>query len=177
MMIALPLLTSIPAAATVTPNTAVLPTMPSAVTAGKWKGLPMELAIKRVRGTGQRELIVFSDPNCSYCKRLESVLSTIDNLTVHLFIIPIVSSNSVDKASGILCDSDPGAAWDAWMLTGKELAPNAQCDTRTQQLLELGKRLQVNGTPTLLFSDGQRINGLVSADVIEQGLTKASVAS
>lgn len=36
-----------------------------------WKKLPLKDAIKSVKGTGKRQLAIFSDPNCPYCKQLE----------------------------------------------------------------------------------------------------------
>ena len=37
--------------------------------------LPLNDAIKTVRGNGQRKVAVFSDPNCIYCKQLEPELA------------------------------------------------------------------------------------------------------
>ncbi len=53
-----------------------------------WKSLPLKNAIKTVRGTGKRQLAVFSDPNCPYCKRLEAELAKLTDVTIYTFITP-----------------------------------------------------------------------------------------
>ena len=49
----------------------------------KWSELTPANAIKNVRGNGSRQLAVFSDPNCGYCKRLEKSLQQIDNVKIY----------------------------------------------------------------------------------------------
>ena len=47
--------------------------------------LPFENAVKVVKGTAARKIAVFSDPNCPYCKQLETTLKSVDNVTrLHL---------------------------------------------------------------------------------------------
>ena len=41
--------------------------------------LPFANAVKVVKGNGARRIAVFSDPNCPYCKQLETSLKSIDN--------------------------------------------------------------------------------------------------
>ncbi len=50
--------------------------------------LPLELAIKKVKGNGARRLAVFSDADCPYCARLENELKSIDNVTIYTFLYP-----------------------------------------------------------------------------------------
>ena len=51
--------------------------------------LPLKDAIKEVRGKGQRKLVVFSDPDCPYCKKLERDLPRLDNVTIYTFPFPL----------------------------------------------------------------------------------------
>lgn len=62
----------------------------------RFADLPKDLAIKIVKGNGKREIAVFSDPNCGYCKRFEGNLKEIDNVTVYLYPYNILSANSVE---------------------------------------------------------------------------------
>ena len=50
--------------------------------------LPFSDAIKTVRGTGRRRIAVFSDPGCSYCRRLEPELAGLDDVTIYTFLVP-----------------------------------------------------------------------------------------
>lgn len=139
-----------------------------------WNRLPLEKSIKRVQGTGERHIAVFSDPNCSYCHRIEAALATLHNVTVHTFIFPFLSVNSRDKGSDILCATNPSVAWEAWMLQGKAPAKNAACSAATQELLDIGRSFDIRGTPALIFSDGSRVSGFIPADEIEKRLKKTT---
>lgn len=126
--------------------------------------LPIELAIKTVRGDGSRKLAVFEDPNCIYCKQLHANLKDIDNVTVYSFLYPILSPDSSAKSRNVWCASDPAAALLDWMIDGKEPA-EAQCDDDpVEQVLELGRQLSVRGTPAILFADGSRVSGALPTD-------------
>ena len=130
--------------------------------------LPLEKAIKQVKGNGKRRIAVFSDPNCSYCKFLEAELATIDNLTVYTFIFPFLSEKSKEQTSDILCAKNPGSAWNGWMLDGKSSAKNPQCMPKAQELLDIGRRVGITGTPVMIFGNGKRVNGFIRADAIEK---------
>lgn len=131
--------------------------------------LPLDLAIKQVKGNGARKMAVFEDPNCVYCKRLHQTLKGVDNITVYTFLLPILTPDSADKARNVWCAKDRAAAWTDWMVDGKAPA-QAQCDTPIDQILALGKKLMVQGTPAIIFSDGTRVNGTLPLDVLQQKL-------
>ncbi len=120
--------------------------------------LPLELAIKQVKGDGKRKMAVFEDPNCGYCKRLHQTLGQVDNTTVYTFLFPILSPDSEVKARNIWCAKDQAATWRAWMLEGKT-PPEAQCETPVETVLALGRKMMVQGTPAIVFADSSRVNG------------------
>ncbi len=125
--------------------------------------LPLEYAVKVVKGDGSRKLAVFEDPNCVYCKQLHASLKDIDNITLYSFQFPILSPDSRTKAHNIWCAADSAATLQAWMLEGTE-PPAVQCDDNpVEQVLELGNELMVRGTPALFFEDGSRVNGTLPA--------------
>jgi len=72
----------------------------------KWSELPQAQAFKVVRGNGSRQIAVFSDPNCGYCKRLEKTLQQLDNVTIYNYLIPILSADSALKSKQIWCAAD-----------------------------------------------------------------------
>jgi thiol:disulfide interchange protein DsbC len=138
-------------------------------------GLPMQLAFKVVRGDGSRQVAIFEDPNCPYCKRLESELRTLQNTTIYIFLYPILSDDSVAKSTQVWCAKDPAAAWARLMLDGQALEKAAdECKTPIQDVLALGHRLNVTGTPTLIFADGRRAPGMITLDRAEQMLNAAA---
>lgn len=129
-----------------------------------FESLPLELAVKIVRGDGSRKLAVFEDPNCVYCKQLHASLGGIDNITLYSFQFPILSPDSIEKSRNIWCADDPATALEQWMLNAKVPATSQCDDNPVQQVLELGRKLMVRGTPAILFADGSRANGALPAD-------------
>lgn len=145
-----------------------------AISRAPFDQLPFELAMKQVKGDGSRKLAIFEDPNCGYCKVLRKALGDIDNLTVYTFPFPILSPDSTQKVRHVWCAKDRAATWDDWMLKGK-VPPKADCDVPIEQMVALGKRLMVRGTPAIFFEDGSRVGGAIPKAEIEKRL-KASTA-
>jgi thiol:disulfide interchange protein DsbC len=140
-----------------------------------FKSLPLDLAVKTVRGNGSRVFVVFADPNCPYCKRLERDLVMLDNVTMYTFLYPILSPDSMDKSKAVWCSNDRAAAWQDMMVNGKTVPPApADCVHPLQKTLALGQKLNVTGTPTIVFTDGRRLPGAVPLSRIEQMLTASA---
>jgi thiol:disulfide interchange protein DsbC len=133
--------------------------------------LPLNLAVKKVNGNGSRVVAIFEDPNCGYCKQLRHTLEDLPDLTVYTFIYPILAPDSRVKARDIWCSTQPGQAWDDWMVRGK-LPPPGNCNAPIDQVLALGQRLMVRGTPTLFFADGTRVSGALPRDELLAHLDK-----
>lgn len=133
--------------------------------------LPLEAAMKEVKGNGKRVIAVFEDPNCGYCKRFRQTLQGIDNITVYTFMYNILSPDSIAKSRNVWCAADRNKAWDDWMLNGKN-APSApeSCTTPHEKVLALGQKMKVTGTPTIIFTDGSRIPGAIDAKALEAKL-------
>jgi thiol:disulfide interchange protein DsbC len=138
-----------------------------------FKSLPFKDAIVIVRGKGERKMAIFEDPNCGYCKRFERELQSIDNVTVYLFLYPILGKDSVDKSKAIWCAKDQSKAWQDLML--RDQAPNSTgCDAAAlKRNVDFGQKQRINGTPTTIFSDGSRISGAVEIAQIEKMLSPA----
>jgi thiol:disulfide interchange protein DsbC len=134
--------------------------------------LPMKDAIKIVRGNGKRKLAVFEDPNCGYCKHFEKDMKKIDDVTVYLFLYPVLGPDSVVKSRDIWCSKDKARSWGDWMDTGARPATAANgCDvTALQRNVEFGRKYNITGTPTLIFSDGTRTPGAIPAEQVEKQL-------
>lgn len=136
--------------------------------------LPSKDAFTIVRGNGKRKIAVFEDPNCGYCKRFEQDLQKVDNVTISLYLFPILSPDSTDKARNIWCAKDKGKAWTDWMVRSQlPPAAPANCDAPgLARNVEFGKKYHITGTPTLLFADGSRIPGAIPSEQVEAQLAK-----
>jgi len=136
----------------------------------KWSELPQANAIKIVRGNGSRQIAVFSDPNCSYCKRLEKTLQQLDNVTVYNYLIPILSADSALKSKQIWCAADQQKAWNDWMLGNITPSGKSDCANPIDKNMAIAKTYAINGTPTIFFTDGSRFPGAVQLSDIEKKL-------
>ena len=138
-----------------------------------FKSLPFKDAIVIVRGKGERKMAIFEDPNCGYCKRFERELQSIDNVTVYLFLYPILGKDSIDKSKAIWCAKDQPKAWQDFML--RDQTPNSTgCDAAAlKRNVDFGQKQKINGTPTTIFADGSRISGAVEMAQIEKMLSTA----
>lgn len=144
------------------------------LTAIKFSELPLDRAIKQVKGDGKRVLATFEDPNCGYCKRLAKDLQKLDNVTIYTFLYPILSEDSVRKSRQIWCSSDRTKAWNEWMLEGKVPAGKDDCDTSAvTRNQEYGQKLNITGTPTMFFANGERVPGAMPFPQIEQRLAQS----
>lgn len=133
-----------------------------------FNSLPFDLAIKKVKGNGQRKMAYFSDPNCSFCKKLENELKNVDNVTLYLFMLSIFQGSD-KKVQGVWCSKDQVKAWDNLMLSNIQ-PPVGTCDTPTAKLMELSQKLNINGTPALIFADGVLVPGFRPAAELEKSL-------
>ena len=143
------------------------------LTAIQFDKLPLKDAFTIVRGNGQRKLAVFEDPNCGYCKRFERDLQKVDNVTVYMFLYPILGPDSLDKSKAIWCAKDQAKAWMDWMV--RDQAPTtASCDTTAlNRNVDFGRKYRITGTPTLLFTNGSRVPGAVDDKQVEKMLSEA----
>jgi len=143
------------------------------LTAIKFSELPLAQAVKQVRGDGKRVFATFEDPNCGYCKKMAKEIAKLDNVTIYTFLYPILSPDSLEKSNQIWCASDRVKAWNDWMVDGKAPAGKGDCDTTAiKTTLETGRKLAINGTPTIFFADGERVPGAIPLARIEQKLAQ-----
>ncbi len=129
----------------------------------RFDSLPLQQAVKIQRGNGKRVLVMFSDPYCPYCKKFEQTLQQVDNITVYVFMYPVIKPDLADHSRAVWCSPDRGKAWLDLALRGNPPSASPACETPVEKNLELGHKLGVNSTPTLFLASGERISGAVSA--------------
>jgi len=132
--------------------------------------LPLELAVKKVKGNGSRKMAYFTDPNCGWCKKLEHEMQSVTDVTLYLFLSTYIGGNdSADKAQAIWCSADRAKAWDDLMLNSVQPAPG-KCEVPTAQVMDLGRKLKVSGTPALIFANGVINPGYMPAADLNKAL-------
>lgn len=140
----------------------------------KWSSLPFDSAVTTVRGNGRRKIAVFSDPNCPYCKTFEKSLAALDDITVHIFLYPVIKPESLVQTRSVWCSKDRAKAWNDLMLRDIQPTAKPDCDTPVEKLVALGRSLGANSTPTWFVETGERHSGAVGLADIRKILDQAS---
>ena len=142
-----------------------------------FSALPLDQAVKVVKGNGSRKMAVFSDPDCPFCKRLEqNELVNITDVTIYTFLYPLeqLHPDAANKAKAIWCAADRSKAWQEWALNNQPPKKSANCDAPIEKVAALAKRMGVTSTPTIFFADGKRMLGAYPAAEIEKALVNPS---
>ncbi len=137
--------------------------------------LPLENAIKTVKGDGSRKIAVFSDVDCPYCKKLEQELVKLDNLTIYTFLYPLpMHTDAPRKSKLVWCSADRPKAWSDLMTKGKLPEGKGDCANPIDANLKLGESLGIQGTPAIILADGKRLPGYMPAAQLDARISQAS---
>ena len=143
------------------------------LTAIDFSKLNTKNAIPIVYGKGTRKLAVFEDPNCGYCKHFEKDVAQIDDVTMYVFLVPILGRDSVEKSKQIWCAADRKKAWTDWMQHNVAPSGDGKCDTKAlQENIAFIRAHRITGTPTMVFADGSRVAGAIGKQRIEERLAR-----
>ena len=141
----------------------------------KFESLPLDPAVKIQRGDGKRVLAMFSDPYCPACRQFERSLAQIDNVTIYVFMYPVIRPENTDHSRMVWCSADRAKAWLELAAAPKPKVPNAakSCGDPVDKVLKLGRSLAVNSTPTLILANGERVSGGLALDDLKDLLDKS----
>jgi thiol:disulfide interchange protein DsbC len=142
----------------------------------RFESLPLELAVKVQRGNGSRVLAMFSDPYCPACRQFERSLREIDDITVYVFMYPVIRPENADHSRAVWCAPDRAKAWLELAAAPRPRVPAAsECADPLGKVLKLGRSLGVNSTPTLILANGERVSGGLTPSDLRELLDQASI--
>ena len=139
----------------------------------KFDQLPLDQAVKIQRGKGSRVFAMFSDPHCPYCRQFEQVLQKADDFTLYVFMFPVIRPDLADHSKAVWCSADRSKAWIELALNNKVPAAKPDCANPVEKNMQLGQRLGVSATPTLIFMNGERVSGLLQLADLNEELEKS----
>jgi len=132
-----------------------------------WNKLPLKNAIVSGDPKGS-PVAIFTDPDCPFCRRLETELPKTRGLKVYTFLFPLAQLHpeARAKAEAIWCSKDQHKTLQDIMLNGTALnrIKSGICKTPIDNNLNLGASLGVHATPTLIAHDGRKHAGGMSAE-------------
>jgi len=139
----------------------------------KFDSLPLDSAIKVVKGNGKRKIAVFSDPDCPFCKKFETEMKSVTDITIYTFLFPIegLHGGATEKAKAIWCAPDRAKAWEEWIIQGIAPKNSGSCENPVAKVAALANKLGVSGTPTVFFANGRRVPGAIPAAQVEEILS------
>jgi thiol:disulfide interchange protein DsbC len=140
----------------------------------KFDALPLDQAVKIQRGNGKRVFAMFSDPHCPYCRQFEQTLQKMTDITLYVFMFPVIRPDLADHSKAVWCSADRGKAWVDLALNTTVPAAKPTCPNPVEKNMELGQRLGVSATPTLFFSNGERVSGMLQLADLNEELEKSA---
>ena len=144
----------------------------------KFDSLPLDLAVKIQRGNGKRVLAMFSDPYCPACRQFERSLAKIDDVTIYVFMYPVIRPENTDHSRAVWCSTDRAKAWLELAAAAKPKVSEAgaSCANPVDKVVEVGRKLGVNSTPTLFLANGERLSGGLGPDELKELLDQPATA-
>jgi thiol:disulfide interchange protein DsbC len=144
----------------------------------KFDSLPLDLAVKVQRGNGKRVLAMFSDPYCPACRQFERTLAQVDDITIYVFMFPVIRPENADHSRAVWCSSDRAKAWLDLAAAPQPRLPDAApgCPNPVDKVVDFGHKLGVNSTPTLFFANGERLSGGLRLADLKEMLERTATA-
>lgn len=118
---------------------------------------------------------VFTDIDCGYCRKMHSQIAAYnkEGIKIRYLMFPRegLGSESFSKAVSVWCADNRQEA----MTKAKRGEPieNKTCDHPIQAQYELGQKLGVRGTPSMILEDGEMLPGYVPPTQLAQMLAGA----
>lgn len=144
----------------------------------RFDSLPLDMAVKVQRGNGRRVLAMFSDPYCPACRQFEASLAQVQDLTVYIFMYPVIRPENADHSRAVWCSPDRAKAWLELAAAQRPKVPQAspKCANPVDKLLDTGRRMRIQSTPTLFLANGERVNGGLAPGDLAKLLDDAGAA-
>ncbi len=140
------------------------------------KALPLDKAIKI--GKGKNTVIMFTDPDCPFCRKIEEYFKDKKDITRYVYLLPLeqLHPKSMDKSKIIMCSKDKTKAFLEAMGGSLDTAEVKPCsDDKAAAVLNanisLARKLGIQGTPYLIVNgvtvrgaDTKRIDELLATN-------------
>lgn len=124
-----------------------------------------------------KKVIVFSDPDCPYCRKLHEIIKAVIAKRPDIAFVEILHplpmhKEAPKKVQAILCSKSVSMLDDAF--SGKSVPePPAGCTADAMERnMALARSLNFNGTPTMVRDDGAVLSGYLPEDKLLDWIDK-----
>jgi thiol:disulfide interchange protein DsbC len=133
---------------------------------------PSDMAIFPAQGKRKAVITVFTDVDCTYCRKLHKEVPQMNKMGVEVRYLAYprggVGSPGYDKLVTAWCSTNRQDAITR-MKRGEELPPKT-CENPVAHEYELGHLAGLSGTPAIVLEDGRMVGGYLSADQLGEML-------
>ena len=133
---------------------------PKQVTTIAPQSIPVDKAFVIGNPKGSKKLYVFTDPDCPYCRtfhgELKKLAKTEPDVAIYIMLMPLpMHPQAYDKARAVL-ESKSSEILDK-AFEGKEVPKPAKEESKAQvdAIIKFANANGINGTPTMVLSDGR----------------------
>ena len=120
----------------------------------------------------KRYVTVFTDIDCGYCRKLHNEVPELTKAGIQVRYLAFpragIGSDSHKKYVSVWCNSDQQSALTTAKSGGS--VPTATCDNPVSDTYQLGQKVGVRGTPTIIFDDGTIAPGYLPSDTLIERL-------
>lgn len=138
-----------------------------------------DMLVFAARGETKAVISVFTDVDCGFCQKLHLEVPTLNTMGIEVRYLAYpragIGSPSYDKIVSAWCADDPNRAITR-LKAGQSIA-SATCANPVAAQFDLGRRLGVTGTPSIVLEDGRLLAGYLPADQLAKTVGLADPAS
>ncbi|MGE5174627.1 MAG: DsbC family protein [Betaproteobacteria bacterium] len=137
--------------------------------------IPLDNAILLGSRSAAKKVIVFTDPDCPYCRNLHPIMKQIvakrNDVAFYLILNPLpMHKDAFKKAQAIQCSKSTEMLDDAF--SGKTVPEPACPADQIEKNIALAKSLEFPGTPTLVRDDGIVLSGYLPEEKLLEWIDK-----
>jgi len=136
--------------------------------ASKADKLPLDKALRI--GKGKNTIFEFTDPDCPYCRRASTFLSTKTDITRYVFFLPLpMHKDAENKVKYIFCSNDTAKAYEEAMqgrLDNRkyEICNKPDIDELVRIHKDVSRKMGITSTPFFIVN-GKPISGANTPEI------------
>ncbi|MDD2337009.1 MAG: DsbC family protein [Geobacteraceae bacterium] len=149
--------------------------LPKILSKAELNEIPLTDSIIMGNPSGKKRLIVFTDPDCSFCARLHTELKKLvvmePDLAIYIKMFPLkMHPKAYDKAR-VIVGSNSLELLEKAFEKGTLPEPGAKDPKEpVDETIKIGESLGIDGTPAMIFPDGKLVSGVRDAETIRKML-------